>query len=146
MFAYLAGLALQLADRGMNLIITERAYRLIKAQLIIAHAGAAMGEMTGIQLIGKLQTTGDDHVAIRAQHRVLLVHARARPQQRHDELVPQRLPDVQFMMFDRAELQCPVADPLFLFVIDTAAVDKGGVYRKALFAQSQHAIAGIHAA
>jgi len=144
--AHVAGLALQLADRCVDHIVAEAAHRLVEAQLVVAHAGTAVGEVSGGEPVGKLQALLDDDIAVRTQHRILVEHARARPQQRHDELVPQRLGGIEFMMLGRTQRARAFGNPGLLRRINAAGVDKGGVHLEALLLQRQHAIAGIQPA
>ncbi len=130
----------------MDAVIAEASYRLVETQLVVAHAGAAVGEVPGAEPVGKLQAFLDDDVAVRAQHRVLVEHPRAGPQQRHDELVPQRLGGIQFMVLGRTQRTRALGDPGLLRRIDAAAIDECCMYLEALFLQRQHAIAGIQPA
>jgi hypothetical protein len=103
MGTHVAGLALQVADGRMNRVVAQRAYRLVETKLVVAHAGTAVREVRGAELVGQFQALLHDDITIRAQHRILLEHARTRPQQRHHELIPQRLAGIKLVMLGRAQ-------------------------------------------
>src|SRR5690606_31654913 len=89
--AGLGVLLLDLADRGDDAVVALRLDRQVEADLVVAHAGAAVGDGIGAQLGGALERGIDDQVAVGDQQRVLALVALAGLHERFDEAVPDRL-------------------------------------------------------
>jgi len=84
-------------------MITEAPGRLVKSQLVIPHAGAAMGKVVRTQPVTQLQAQANNQVAIRTQHRVFAQHPGLTPYQWYDELVPDLLAGIQGVVLTCAE-------------------------------------------
>jgi hypothetical protein len=137
---------LQVPDGGVNLVIPEAADGLVEAQLIVAHAGAAVGETVGAEFIAECQAALDDQVPVGAQQRVFAQHPGMAPDERNDELVPDFLRRVDFMVLVRPQLQRPLPDRVAAGRPHAAGVDECRVYLVALFRQVEDTVAGVEAA
>src|SRR5690606_14305067 len=88
-------LLLDFADRGDDAVVAGspapgRRDSKVEAHLVVAHAGAAVGDGIGAQFGSARQRGIHDQVTIRHQQRVLALVALARPYERAHEAVPQR--------------------------------------------------------
>ena len=139
-------LLLDLADRRDDLVVAERLDREIEAHLIVAHAGAAVREDFGAELVAAFQRFLDDDVAIRDEQRILALVELAGLDQRLHEAVPDRLRSVDRAMRGDAELLRALLDVIALLGRNAAGVGEHRVHRIAAFLEVRHAEARVEAA
>src|SRR5690606_998454 len=144
--AYLGVLLLDLADRRHDAVVALGLYRQVEAHLVVAHAGAAVGDGVGAQFGGAPERGVHDQVAVRHQQRVLALVALAGPHERLDESVPDRRAAVDGDVAGHAELGRALLDELALVGVHAAGVGEHGMHPPAALLQVGHAEAGIQAA
>ena len=139
-------LCLQVANRRMNFVLAEAAHGLVEAQLVVAHAGAAVSEVARTEPIAQLEAALDDQVAVRTQQGILAAHARVAPHQRDHEFVPDRLGHVDLVVLGGAQADGPLADVPAARLVHATGVDKRGMHLETLLHQVQDTVAGVQAA
>jgi hypothetical protein len=138
--------ALDVADRREDVVVAERADGLVEADLVVAHAGAAVREQAGPAGVGEGERLLDDDVAVRDEQRVDVLVELAADHQRDDDAVPDRLGAVVGDVLDGAELARAGLDVGALGRVDAAGVDEQGDDVVAALAQVRHAEGGVEAA
>ncbi len=143
---HLRVLLLDLADRRHDHIVAQGLDGDVEAHLVVAHAGAAVGEMPGAQRIAPLERFLHDEVPVRDQQRVLALVPLPGAHQRLDEFVPDRLRGVDGAVLDRAQFLRALLDVVAFLRADTAGVAEQRVHGVAALDQPRHAEAGVEAA
>src|SRR5690606_29975912 len=126
--AGLGVLLLDLADRGHDAVVAAGLDRQVEAHLVVAHAGAAVGDRIGAQFGGTRQRGVDDQVAVRDQQRVLALVALASPDERPDEARPDRRAAVDGDVAGHAQLRRALLDDRALVGIDSTGIGEHGVH------------------
>ena len=137
---------LDLTDRGDDFVIAQGLDRQVKTHLVIAHAGAAVGNGLGAQLGAALQRGVDNQVAVGDQQRVLALVGLAGHHERLDEAFPDRRATVDGDMAGHAQLGGALFDEITLFGIHAAGVGEHGMHVPAALLQVGHAEGGIQSA
>ena len=134
---------LKVADRRMDLILTQAVYSLVETKLVVAHAGTTVGEMPGPKLIAQLQAAPHDQVTVRTQQGILAPHPGMAPNQRPDEFVPDGLRYVDLMVFCCAQAHGAFTNFGPTRIIHAARIDESGMHLVTLLGQVENAIAGV---
>jgi len=114
--------------------------------LVVAHAGAAVGDDVGAQFGGALERGVHDQVTIRDQQRVLPLVALTGPHERLDEATPDGRATVDGDVAGDAQFGGTLFDEIALFVIHATGIGEHGVHVVAALLQVGHAEAGVESA
>ena len=137
---------LDFADRRDDREVAAGLDREIETHLIVAHAGATVGDDLRAESLRARQGGVDDQITVGDQQRILALVGLAGPDERLDEAVPQRRAAVDGDVRCDAELLRAVFDERALLGVDAAGIGEHGMHRPALFLQIGHAETGVEAA
>jgi hypothetical protein len=137
---------LDFADRRDDAVIATRLHRQVETHLVVAHAGATVGDGLGAEVPGPRERGSDDQVAVADQQRILRLVALARTHERLDETGPDRRAPVDGGVRRHAEFGGALLDVRTLLRIHAAGIGEHGVHVPAAFPEVWHAETGVEAA
>ena len=144
--AGLGVLLLDFANRADDGVVAAGFDRQIETHLIVAHAGAAVGDDLRTEIPRAREGGVDNQITVRDQQRILALVSLAGPDERLDESIPQRRPAVDSDVRCDAELLRALFDERAFLGINATGIGEHGMHGPTLFLQIGHAETGVEAA
>src|SRR5690242_14772401 len=136
---------LDFADRGDDFEIAQRLHSKVETHLVVAHAGAAVRDRARVEFARALDRGFHDQIAIRNQQRILALVTLARPNERLDEVFPQRGAAIDGDVRGDAQFLGARLDVRTLLGTHAAGIGEHGVHAPTAFQQVRYAEAGVEA-